>query len=57
MRGLVYDLPWFVSLMYKMKDELKDVYPNLEIGPYTHTSHSMHLYEKDLETINKMIGK
>lgn len=56
MRGLVYDLPWFVSLMYKMRDELKYIYPNLEIGHYTHTSHSMHLYERDLEVIKKMIG-
>jgi len=57
MKGLVYDLPWFVSLMYKMKDELKAVYPDLEIGHYTHTSHSMHLYEKDLDIIKKMVGE
>lgn len=56
MKGLVYDLPWFVSLMDKMIDELKDVYPGLQKGHYTHTAHSMHLYERDKEAILKMLG-
>lgn len=56
MKGLVYDLPWFVSLMYKMRDELSETYPNLEIGTYTHIVHSMHIYEKDVQAIKKMIG-
>ena len=56
MLGLVYDLPWFISLMYKMRDELKDTYPDLEIGHYTHLAHSMHIYERDEEKIKKMIG-
>ena len=56
MKGLVYDLPWFVSLMDKMIDELKDTYPNLEKGSYTHTAHSMHIYERDEAAIMRMIG-
>ena len=56
MKGLVYDLPWFVSLMDKMVEELKPTYPNLEKGWYTHNVHSMHIYEKDEEAILKMIG-
>lgn len=57
MRGLVYDLPWFVSLQDRMIADLKEVYPNLEKGHYTHTAHSMHIYERDEETILKMIGE
>lgn len=57
MKGLVYDLPWFVSLINKMINELKDKYPDLEPGAYTHTVHSMHIYEKDEAAILKMLGK
>jgi thymidylate synthase len=57
MLGLVYDLPWFVSLMDKMIDELKHKYPELEKGHYTHTVHSAHIYERDEAKILKMLGK
>lgn len=56
MKGLVYDLPWFISLMDKMVDELKPTYPNLTKGSYTHIAHSMHIYEKDEAAIMKMLG-
>lgn len=55
--GLVYDLPWFINLIYKMRDELKDVYPDLEIGSYTHYVHNIHVYDRDEEKILKMIGR
>lgn len=57
MKGLVYDLPWFVSLMDRMVAELKDTYPELEKGSYTHTAHSMHIYERDEAAILKMLGE
>ncbi len=57
MLGLTYDLPWFISLMDKMRKELLPLYQDLEIGTYTHLSHSMHMYERDLTAINKMIGE
>jgi thymidylate synthase len=56
MKGLVYDMPWFISLLYKMVDELKNTYPDLSVGTYTHTSHSMHIYEKDEKAILGMLG-
>jgi len=56
MKGLVYDLSWFVSLMDKMVEELKSYYPNLTKGNYTHSADSMHIYEKDGPAILKMIG-
>jgi hypothetical protein len=55
--GLVYDISWFISLMYKMQDELKNVYPGLTIGHYTHIAHSMHIYKRDLERMHRMIGR
>jgi thymidylate synthase len=55
-RGLVYDLPFFVSLMDKMIDELKPTYPTLTKGDYTHVVHSCHIYEKDKDAILKMLG-
>lgn len=54
--GLVYDLPWFISLMYKMRDELKAVYPDLKIGNYSHYVHNLHVYDRDEEKILKMLG-
>jgi thymidylate synthase len=55
-KGLVYDMPWFCGLMDKMVDELKTTYPRLTKGEYTHTVHSIHIYERDEEAIKKMIG-
>ena len=55
--GLVYDLPWFCSLMDRMLEELKPTYPNLAKGTYTHFAHSLHIYERDEETVKKMLGE
>lgn len=54
--GMVYDMPWFISLIYKMCDELKEYYPNLEIGKYTQFTHNIHIYHKDIDKVKKMIG-
>jgi Thymidylate synthase len=54
--GLVYDLPWFCSLMDKMVEELKPHYPNLTKGHYTHTVHSLHIYDRNEDTVKKMLG-
>jgi thymidylate synthase len=56
-KGLVYDMPWFSSLMDTMLDELKPTYPDLAKGSYTHMAHSSHIYDKDVPTVLKMIGK
>jgi hypothetical protein len=54
--GLTYDLPWFISLMDKMIEELKPHYPTLTKGNYTHIVHSLHCYERDEEKIKKALG-
>lgn len=55
-KGLVYDMPWFCSLIYRMRNELAPYYPGLQIGVYTHFVHSLHLYERDLPIVYKMLG-
>ena len=55
-KGTAYDIPWFMSLMDKMIEELKPTYPNLEKGSYTHMAHSMHAYDRDKEIIFSMLG-
>lgn len=55
--GLTYDLPWFMSLLDRMVDELKYHYPNLTKGTYTHTVHSLHIYERDGAKIMKALGE
>ena len=54
--GLTYDLPWFISLIDKMVADLKDKYPDLTKGHYTHTVHSLHLYERDEDKIKRALG-
>ena len=54
--GLVYDLPWFCSLIDKMLVELLPHYPHLTKGHYTHTVHSLHIYDKNEDMVKKMLG-
>lgn len=56
-KGLVYDMPWFCSLLERMKDELLFTYSGLQTGTYTHMAHSLHIYESDVETVKRMIGE
>jgi thymidylate synthase len=57
MLGLVYDMPWFQLLMFKMKNELLDLYPELEVGSYTHFVHNIHIYDRDVQKVESMIGR
>jgi len=56
-KGLAYDLPWFVSLMDRMLADLQPTYPELTKGTYRHLAHSMHIYERDIETVRRMLGQ
>lgn len=55
--GLTYDLPWFVSLIDRMVEELQPVYPDLVGGSYTHIAHSLHIYERDLDKVRMALGR
>lgn len=48
-KGFPYDVKWFMSRQLLMAEEL-----GVPPGPYTHLVHSMHMYDKDLETIKAM---
>jgi len=55
-KGLVYDISFMVGLIDRMLEELKPIYPDLHKGTYTHTVHSIHIYERDIPRMKKMLG-
>jgi thymidylate synthase len=54
--GLTFDYPFFTMLQQQMFKHLKKVYPELEMGTYTHIAHSLHVYEKDFKQIEDMMN-
>jgi len=40
-----------------MLNDLKKVYPELELGPYVHQADSLHLYEQHFEMANKIVAE
>lgn len=56
-KGTTFDIPFFMLLQQIMYNCLLKVYPDLEMGTYTHIAHSMHLYESDFELVGKMLEK
>jgi len=38
-----------------MYAQLKEIYPDLELGKYTHISSSMHLYERNFSLAKEML--
>ena len=42
--------------MDRMLTELSPTYPTLKKGTYTHLAHSMHIYERDVPQMLKMLG-
>lgn len=55
-KGLAYDIPSFTLFQYLMYLRLKEKYTDLELGTYTHISHSLHIYESDFELVEKRIN-
>ena len=47
--GTIHDVSAFCVFMHLMYYRLKEVYPDLKLGSYTHIASSFHLYEKDFE--------
>ena len=54
-KGLPYDMSFFIYLQERMVDELQQTYPGLKIGTYSHLSHSMHAYVRDAKVVESMI--
>ena len=55
-KGLIHDEPSFTLFQWLMFKKLQDtVYPDLELGTYTHIANSLHLYETDFELTKKRL--
>lgn len=53
--GFMTDFAFFNILHQQAYLHLKKYYKKLEMGTYTHISHSMHLYAKHYELVEKML--
>jgi thymidylate synthase len=53
--GTPTDVAFFCSLQMQMHAHLKEFYPELELGTYTHIANSYHVYDRHYELINRML--
>lgn len=53
--GTPTDIAFFCLLQEQMFNHLRPYYPELELGTYTHISHSLHIYEKHFQLIKEML--
>tara|TARA_B100000963_G_scaffold349061_1_gene357523 strand:+ start:10885 stop:11793 length:909 start_codon:yes stop_codon:yes gene_type:complete len=53
--GLPTDVAFFTVLQQQMLMHLKEVYPNLELGTYSHVVDSMHVYSTEYDRLNEML--
>jgi thymidylate synthase len=50
-KGQPYDVKWFTYVQKMMLDSLKETYPDIKMGTYTHFVGSLHVYERDKEQL------
>ena len=55
-KGTTYDIPSFILFQRLMLLRLREVYPDLEMGSYTHFANSFHLYSTDFELVEKRLS-
>ena len=53
--GLTYDAVWFSTVQQNVLFELKNIYPNLELGNYYHYSDNTHYYERHFDVVKKIL--
>ena len=53
--GTPTDVAFFCILQQQMLNHLKKTYPKLKLGTYTHNVHSLHLYERNFNTVETML--
>lgn len=53
--GFTYDQAIFTLFQEKMLLELKEDYPSLKMGTYTHVVTSLHVYEKHFELLSNVL--
>lgn len=54
--GVPYNMMYFVKLMHRMVAELKQTYPELEVGDYIYHTVSLHFYLKHMSKVEDMLG-
>lgn len=54
--GTATDVAFFCLLQEQMYQHLRKHYPNLEMGTYTHISHSLHIYERHFDLVGEMLN-
>jgi len=54
--GFMTDWAFFSILQYHVYLALREKYTHLQMGSYTHISHSMHVYERHYDLLEKMVG-
>lgn len=55
--GMGNDLPIFSFVQEMMLESLKETYPDLTMGIYTHFADSFHVYEKHFNMIDQIVNK
>ena len=55
-KGTTYDIPSFILFQRLMLLRLREVYPDLEMGSYTHFVNSFHLYSTDFELVERRLN-
>lgn len=53
--GFMTDFTFFNILHQQVFLHIKKYYPEIEMGSYTHTSHSMHLYARHYDLVERML--
>jgi thymidylate synthase len=53
--GLPTDVAFFTMLQQQAYLHLKETYPNLELGTYSHHIDSYHIYERHFDLVNDML--
>jgi thymidylate synthase len=53
--GTPTDVAFFCSLQMQMLAHLKEFYPDLTLGTYTHVANSYHVYDRHYELCDKML--
>ena len=53
--GTPTDVAFFCSLQMQIHSHLKQIYPGLELGSYTHVANSYHIYDRHYTLAERML--
>jgi thymidylate synthase len=54
--GTPTDVAFFCSLQMQIHAHLKEIYPDLELGTYTHVANSYHVYDRHYDLAQRMLA-